>query len=119
MHPLAVVKRRSLFADIEAVQRLLAGREIERVIVGLPLNMDGTEGRMAALARNFAKRFAEEAGIIVEFQDERLSSFEARERIAELGVGRGARKKRPIDALAAAVILETWFEKNKRPSHRG
>jgi|YelNatPaOPRAMG01_1025707.scaffolds.fasta_scaffold00684_14 putative Holliday junction resolvase len=112
--PLAVVERRSLSADIEAVHRMLSARQVDRVIVGLPLNMDGGEGRMAILARNFANRLAEHTGIAVELQDERLSSFEARERVAELGGRRRGRKKRPLDALAAAVILETWFEKKRR-----
>ena len=112
--PLAVIERRSLSADVEAVHRMLSARQVDRVIVGLPLNMDGSEGRMATLARNFANRLGKQTGIVVELQDERLSSFEARERIAEIGGGRGSRKKRPLDALAATVILETWFEKNRR-----
>lgn len=118
VRPLATIERRSLSADIRGLRELLASREVDRVVVGLPLNMDGTEGRMATLARNFGRQFEEETGLPVELQDERLSSFEARERIAPLRTGH-ARKRRPIDALAAAIILETWFEKIKDIAYRG
>lgn len=119
IHPLAVIERRSLAVDLEAIKSLLGPREVERIIVGLPLNMDGTEGRMARTARSFANRLEQASGLSVEFQDERLSSFEAEDRLAALGEERRGRKKRPIDALAAAVILESWFERKKRETQRG
>ncbi len=93
--------------------RALSPRRIDRVVVGLPINMDGSEGPMARAARAFAERLRLATGLEVEFQDERLSSFEARERLARVA-GSGARKKRPVDAVAAAVILESWLERNRR-----
>ena len=114
VHPLTIIERRSLSDDIESIRRILVSREVDRVIVGLPLNMDGTEGKMARSARSFANRLEEATGVAVELQDERLSSFEARERMGVMPAGRG-KKKRQIDAIAAAVILETWFDaKNRR-----
>lgn len=113
IHPLSVIERRSVDYDLKAVGSLLASREVDHVIIGLPLNMDGTEGGMARAARAFAGRLEEATGLSVEFQDERLSTFEARDRLATRGESRG-RKKRPVDALAAVVILESWFAARER-----
>jgi putative Holliday junction resolvase len=76
--------------------------------VGLPVNMDGSEGPMARHARNFAAKLAEAWRIEVKLQDERLSSFEAEGRLAN-SMSRG-KKKPAIDAVAAAVILESYLE---------
>jgi putative Holliday junction resolvase len=71
--------------------------------------MDGTEGPMARAAKAFAERLARTTGIAVELYDERLSSFEAEERLRDAISSRAA-LKRAIDAVAAVVILEGWLE---------
>jgi putative Holliday junction resolvase len=111
-YPIAVVKRRSLTRDLEEIERIFATRGVTRVVVGLPLNMDGSEGPAARAAREFARRVGDHLGLPVELQDERLSSVEARERIGALS--RGKRKKPALDAIAAAVILEGWLEAARR-----
>lgn len=114
-HPLRTIdRRRSIEADIAAIKLTLGSREIECLIVGLPVNMDGSEGPMARHARNFAARLADATGIAVELQDERLSSFEAEQRLGN-SVPRGKRK-RAVDAVAAVVILESWFDRHTRAS---
>lgn len=107
-HPLCTIERRSFGADKEAIRRALGRRQIECLVVGLPVNMDGSEGPMARHARNFAARLAEAMGIEVKLQDERLSSFEAEQRLGN-AVRRG-KKKQAVDAVAAAVILENYLE---------
>ncbi len=109
--PLSVIERRSTASDIESLVRILATNGVDRAIFGLPLNMDGSEGPMARHVRNFAARFAQRSGIAVKFQDERLSSFEAESRL--VGQVRRSRKKAAVDAVAAAVILESWLEANR------
>jgi len=118
-HALRTIERgRSMGADIEAIKLTLGSRPIECIIVGLPVNMDGSEGPMARHARNFAARLADGMGIAVELQDERLSSFEAEQRLGN-SVPRGKRKH-AIDAVAAVVILESWLDRHisasKKPS---
>jgi putative Holliday junction resolvase len=108
-HPLCTIERRSIGADLEAIRRALSSRHIDCLVVGLPVNMDGTEGPMARYARNFATRLGASMGITVDLQDERLSSFEAKQRLDGAGRRRG-KKKQPIDAIAAAVILESWLQ---------
>jgi putative pre-16S rRNA nuclease len=112
-NPLATIERRSAAEDLAALGRHFRGRAVERVIVGLPLNMDGSEGAMAQMARSFGNRLSAELGLPVEFHDERLTSFEAEQRLGGLGIKRG-RRKPAIDAVAATVILEEWIA-----THRG
>lgn len=108
-HPLCTIERRSTGADLEAIRRALGSRQIECLVVGLPVNMDGTEGPMARYARNFATRLSASMGITVDLQDERLSSFEAEQRLGDTR-RRGRKKKQTVDAMAAAVILESWLQ---------
>jgi putative Holliday junction resolvase len=87
-------------------------------VVGLPLNMDGSEGPAAHAARKFAAHVALELRVTVELFDERLTSFEARYRLGDMAASRGARKK-GIDAVAAAVILEGWMQAHPEKIPRG
>ena len=110
-HPVGIVERRALKHDLEAIAAMLRDRRVSIVVVGLPLNMDGTEGPAALSARRFATSLAEALGVTVEMFDERLTSFEARERLADMPARKGARKT-GLDALAAVVILEGWMQAN-------
>lgn len=119
-YPLGIVERRALKKDIKAIAAMLRERRVSLIVVGLPLNMDGSEGPAALSARKFAAHVALELRITVEMFDERLTSFEARERLGGIPTRKGARK-RGIDAIAAAVILEGWMQANpgKIPHDRG
>jgi putative Holliday junction resolvase len=104
--PLEVIERKSLDHDVARIVARLAELEVSLIIVGLPLNMDGTQGPQAQAATRFADQLRDASGLVVELFDERLTSFEARERLRESG------RRRPrggIDAIAAAVILEGWL----------
>jgi putative Holliday junction resolvase len=108
VHPLRTLERRSFEADLQAIRNALGSREIDCLVVGLPLNMDGSEGPMARHVRNLAARLGDALGLEVKFQDERLSSFEAGNRLG--GSMRRRKKKPPIDAVAAVVILEDYLK---------
>jgi putative Holliday junction resolvase len=107
-HPLGIIERRALKHDLDAIAAMLRDRDVSMIVVGLPLNMDGTEGPAARGARKFADQLAVALGVTVEMFDERLTSFEARDRLANMPVGKGKRKT-GVDALAAVVILEGWM----------
>lgn len=109
---IGVVARKGGRRDIEAIGRLLAPYEPERIVIGLPLNMDGTEGRQAARTRAFAARVAEHLRCPVDFHDERLTSFEAEERLRAAGV-RGRRQRALVDQVAAEVILEDYLARRR------
>lgn len=105
--PVAVIEQRSRKLALAAVGSRLTELDVERVIVGWPLNMDGTAGAQARAAEKFATDLRQTTGLVVEMFDERLSSFEASERLRELPAGR--KRGRPLDAVAACVILESWI----------
>lgn len=117
-HPVGIVERRALKQDLEAIATMLRDRRVSMIVVGLPLNMDGSEGPAARRARQFAASLADALGVTVEMFDERLTSFEARERLAEMPARKGARKT-ALDALAAVVILEGWMQAHPDRVPRG
>ena len=112
-YPVSTLGRRSLLVDLEQIRKLLAEYQAVKVVVGLPLNMDGSAGPQAQAASNFARRLGEVSGLEVELFDERLTSFEAQERLRGLP---SHKKRQAIDAVAACVILESWLQNRKRPA---
>ncbi len=95
------------------IHKVLCDYEVEALVVGLPFNMDGSEGPQAKEVRHFARKLAETTTLPIHFQDERLSSFAARAKRPDLR--RGVKKKgKPFDALAAAEILEAFLEANRK-----
>ncbi|MFC0309669.1 Holliday junction resolvase RuvX [Gallibacterium trehalosifermentans] len=93
----------------EAIKKCLDEWQPDIVVVGLPLNMDGTEQEITQRAKKFANRLYGRFGVKVELQDERLTTTEARSEIFARG-GFRALNKGKIDSISACVILESWFE---------
>ena len=83
--------------------------EAELIVIGLPLNMDGTEQPLTARARNFANKIHGRFGVKITLHDERLSTVEARAGLFEHG-GFRALNKGSVDSASAVVILESYFE---------
>lgn len=94
---------------IERIKRIVASEGIGGIVLGLPLNMDGTEGPQAKLVQTFARELGRQIEIPIHLQDERLSSFEAEQKLQEFGLTRGKKRER-LDALAAADILQTFLD---------
>ena len=112
------VERRSWAADLGALQEIAREYEVAQLVVGLPLNMDGTEGPRCVISRAFATRAAEALGVPVDLWDERLSTAEVQRVLIAADVSRKKRKQ-VVDKLAAQVILQGWLEaqaaKDARP----
>lgn len=98
---------------IEKLQEIIAEYEIDAVVVGLPLNMDDSEGEQAKRSRRFAEQLARAVHLPVDLQDERLSSMAADEILSESGFSKSKRKSRR-DMLAACDILRDYLEKKSR-----
>ena len=98
--------------DAEAVQAAATEYDVDAYVVGLPLNMDGTEGRQAKLTRRFGKQLARQSGRDVHYTDERLSSATADELLAPAELTHKKHKARR-DAVAAQVILQTYLDRTK------
>ena len=107
--PLAALKAQDGIPDWNKIEALLKEWQPDRVVVGLPLNMDGTEQPLTARARKFANRLHGRFGIQVDLHDERLSTVEARADLFSRG-GFRALNKGSVDSLSAVIILESWFE---------
>jgi len=116
--PLEFIPAEPLAACLERIKTIAQDRQVGKIVVGLPLNMDGSEGPAALSARKFAASIADVLGVAVEMFDERLTSFEARERLADMPARKGARKA-GLDALAAVVILEGWMQAHPEKIPRG
>ncbi len=109
--PLAVLQGRKRLA--ERIAEIVRAEQIDAVVVGLPLNMDGSRGPQARKVMDFASELGKVLEIPIAFEDERLSSFEAGQRLAGTGLSRSGKARR-IDAVAAAHILESFLERRKR-----
>jgi len=97
---------------IEQIERIITDHQVEAVVVGLPLNMDDSEGQQAKLTRQFVKRLCETVDKPVHFQDERLSSEAADGMLAESGLSRKKRKEKR-DMLAACEILNDFLNRKR------
>lgn len=95
-------------ALLDAIAKAVKSHAPDAIVMGLPLNMDGSEGPAVAQAREFAAEVRMRSGLEVHLQDERLTSFEADQRMARTGRTHGE-KKELRDALAAAALLEDFL----------
>lgn len=107
--PLNALKAQDGIPDWNKIEALLKEWQPDRVVVGLPLNMDGSEQPLTVRARKFANRLHGRFGVQVDLHDERLSTVEARAELFERG-GFRALSKSNVDSLSAVIILESWFE---------
>jgi putative Holliday junction resolvase len=103
--PLITFERAGPARDAERLRRAVRERQVVGLVVGLPLNMNGSEGPMAQAARREAEALAAALGLPVLLQDERLTTFAVEDAVQEGRLPR-PRKGQPVDHYAAAVILE-------------
>ena len=114
--PLRVIERSAtggLAADIGRIREIVEARKVERLVVGLPLNMDGSAGPAARRARRFANMLRRETGLEVMLQDERLSTTQAERSLLFADASR-ARRRELRDAVAAALILQAYLDSQPR-----
>jgi len=126
--PFGTLDRINRNEDMRRLRELVRDHGVTQIVLGLPLNLDGTRGEMAEEAERFARRARKQIGVPVELVDERLTSWEA-ERLLEETQGRslraektsGSRKRKTaaratVDAMAAAVILKEYLERQQQPA---
>ena len=105
------LKARDGIPNWDELGKLLKEYNPDKVLVGLPLNMDDSESELSARARKFGNRLHGRFGVQVEMVDERLSTFAAKEEAAERG-HKGNYAQAPVDSIAARLILESWLAGN-------
>ncbi|MBB1269278.1 Holliday junction resolvase RuvX [Shewanella sp. SR44-3] len=107
--PLLALKAQDGIPNWDDIDKILKEWQPELVVVGLPLNMDGTEQDITQRAKKFANRISGRFGVKVVTQDERLTTADAKARLFELG-GFKALTKGQVDAVSAVLIIESYFE---------
>ena len=107
--PVEVVNEHNRERLLERVAQLAKERRAEQIVVGLPRNMDGSEGESAQNARAFGAELAEKTGLHVDFFDERGTTITAHGFLNETNT-RGKRRKATVDAVAATIILQDYLD---------
>lgn len=106
---LAAFKAQDGIPNWEEIGKVIQNWQPDLLVVGLPLNMDGSEQSLTQRAKKFANRLNGRFNLPVVLQDERLTTVSARAEIFERG-GYKALKKGKVDSISACLILESWFE---------
>ena len=111
--PRETVTARGGWADAaDRVRQALAGEEVELLVVGLPLRLDGTEGEAARRARGLGEALAAALGVEVTYWDERLTTVAAERSLSEMG-RRGAKRREVVDQSAATILLQGYLDAKK------
>lgn len=109
--PLSVIAAKEGVPDWQTVGALIDEWRPDLLLVGDPLNMDGSQSELGRRALKFARRLEGRFGLPVAMADERLSSFEAKQSSRARG-HKGDYRARPVDAYAAEIILQSWLAEN-------
>ncbi len=108
---LCVLKAQNGVPDWQQIEALLKEWQPDALVVGLPLKMDGSPSEMSKRAEKFARRLHGRYQLPVHTHDERLTTYEAKgQRLAQ--GQRGGYRERPVDAIAAALLLQGWLEQH-------
>jgi len=95
---------------IEKIIQMCNEFDIKKIVIGLPLHMNGDEGESALGARTFGKKINKKIDIPIEFIDERLSTMSANKALTEGNV-KGEKRKEKVDSVAAAIILQNYIDR--------
>jgi len=116
--PFETLMRVKLTADAGKIAAIVAKHEVGGLVIGLPINMDGSDGPMAQRARQFARDMAERLKLPVALWDERLTSVEANRVLRESGM-RPQERARSVDQVAAVLLLENFLEAQRMAAVSG
>ena len=108
-HPLCTIHRKSRKAVLAELQELVTAHKVERIVVGLPLQLDGETGTQARKVKRFAERLEQQVNLPIVFWDESFTTFEAAQ-ILRGTKKRRKKRKQVIDQVAAVLILEGYLE---------
>ena len=115
--PVCVIEEKDADNLIEKIKTIAEENKAELIVVGLPKNMDSTEGFRAQQCKDFAQQLGEKTGLTVEMQDERLTTVSAHNALNAVNV-RGKKRKAVVDAVSAVMILQDFLDKRKNSVNR-
>mgnify|MGYP001240450276 FL=1 len=107
-----VIRRTQPDSDLAQVEDWVNRLKVEHIVIGLPINMDGSTGEMGKSARQFAQSIKERTGLPVTLWDERLSTRFSERVLLEANVSRKKRKQ-VVDKMAAAIILQSYLDRQR------
>lgn len=110
--PVAVIHQTEQEPLADEICRIATEKKAQKLVLGLPKNMDGSEGFRAQACREFASLLSEKSGLPVDFQDERLTTVSAHNAL-NLTNTRGKKRKAVVDAVSAVIILEDYLRRTK------
>lgn len=110
--PVTVIHQTEKEPLADEICRIAAEKKAQKLVLGLPKNMDGSEGFRAQACREFAALLSEKSGLPVDFQDERLTTVSAYNAL-NLTNTRGKKRKAVVDAVSAVIILEDYLRRTK------
>lgn len=108
-----VIHSRNQEKTVEQIKAIVQEKEVTEIVVGLPRNMDGSEGPRAQLCREFAEKLKQELGLPLTMWDERRTTVEAHQILSDHNY-HGKKRKNTVDAVAASLILEGYLGFRKR-----
>jgi putative holliday junction resolvase len=111
---LEVIERKNTQSDVAAVAQLAERHGAVQLVLGLPLNMDGSSGEQAEKVRSFGRKLAQASGLPVVYEDERLSTVSAIRTLTIQGVKTG-HNKHLVDIQSAAIILQKFLDRKEPP----
>lgn len=106
--PLETLHRTQMKQDLQKIRAIIEEREVEKIVIGLPLNMNGSEGFMVATMRSFTRELKDFIGLEIIEIDERLTSQQAGQALQSAAV-KGKHRKKSIDTISAQIILQTYL----------
>ena len=117
-HPLCTIQRKSRKVLLAELQELVTAHKVERIVVGLPLQLDGETGTQAQKVKRFAEKLERQVNLPIIFWDESFTTFEAAQ-ILRGTKKRRKKRKQVIDQVAAVLILEGYLEELRNSRRKG
>jgi putative Holliday junction resolvase len=110
--PFSIITRENSPSDFQTILEIIKKNDVSRIIVGLPINMDGTQGGQADKVKAFVNGLKQQTSLPIEFKDERLTTVEAKQYLQS---SRKTNNKTRYDAAAAALILQSYLDEHLPP----
>jgi putative Holliday junction resolvase len=116
--PLEIIHHTNKQADLGRIGSIIAEKKVERIVIGLPINMDGNEGPNVDVIRRFAAEIETRFKLPVELYDERLTTMQAERMLVEEADMSRAKRKTVKDKIAASILLQSYLEHIGGPHNR-
>jgi len=108
------IHRKNLKSDLEALRQIVAENDVQQIVVGQPLHMNGKPSAQSVKVERFTEELRKVVDLPIVFWDERLTSFEAEQHLEQMGMN-WRRRRRHVDKIAAMIILQNYLD--SRTSH--